>query len=142
LDLLLLVLQHRGRVAPKELLLRELWADTVVTDASLTRLVKEARRALGDDGRRQRLIKTVRGRGYRFAAVIKMGNGGEIGDGEEERAVELARRSLEAVIERSGMRLRERVHVFVEACQLAIQNARRTNGVSDERQRTGVEITQ
>ena len=128
LDLLLLVLLHRGRVAPKDLLLRELWPDTVVTEASLTRLVKEARRAVADDGRRQRVIKTVRGRGYRLAAAVRVSNGGEIGDGEEERAVELARRSLEAVIERSGMRLRERVRVFVEACQLAIQTARRANG--------------
>src|SRR5262245_3491293 len=128
LDLLLLLLRHRGQVAPKELLLRELWPDTVVTEASLTRLVKEARRALGDDGRRQRLIRTARGRGYRFAGALAVSNGDQPGESEEERAVELARRSLEAVIDRSAVRLRERIRGFVEACQTAIQLAHRTNG--------------
>ena len=60
LDLLLFLLRHRERVVPKEVLFRELWPDVIVTEASLTRLVKEARRAVGDDGRRQRVPANCR----------------------------------------------------------------------------------
>ena len=59
LDLLVFLARHRARMVPKELLFRELWPDTIVTEASLTRLVKEARKAVGDDGRRQGVIKTA-----------------------------------------------------------------------------------
>jgi DNA-binding winged helix-turn-helix (wHTH) protein len=37
-----------------------------VTEAALTSPIKQVRRALGDDGETQRLIRTVHGRGYRF----------------------------------------------------------------------------
>ena len=122
LDLLLFLLRHRERVVPKEVLLRELWPDVIVTEASLTRVVKEARRALGDDGRRQRILRTSHGRGYRFAASVTLRNGAR--QNEEERRIELARRSLEAAIEYGGLDLRERVREFVGACLGAIEIAR------------------
>ncbi|HEX5065077.1 MAG TPA: winged helix-turn-helix domain-containing protein [Myxococcota bacterium] len=122
LDLLLFLLRHRERVVPKEVLFRELWPDVVVTDASLTRLVKEARRALGDDGRRQRVLRTSHGRGYRFAAAATVRNGA--GQSEEERRIDLARRSLEAAIEYGGIDLRQRVREFTSACLGAIEIAR------------------
>jgi DNA-binding winged helix-turn-helix (wHTH) protein len=70
LDLLLLLLQHRGRVVSEDVLRRALWRDVQVTDASLRRLVKEARRAVGDDGEKQEQIETIRGRGLRFSAAV------------------------------------------------------------------------
>lgn len=75
LDLLLLLLQHRGRVVAPEVLERELWRGVKVTESSLRRLVKEARRAIGDDGGRQAQIQTVRGRGLRFAAPVAVEGG-------------------------------------------------------------------
>jgi hypothetical protein len=62
--------EHRGRVVPKEELLDRVWGDQFVSDAALTTRVKEVRRAIGDDGRRQRLVRNVRGRGYRFVGEI------------------------------------------------------------------------
>lgn len=126
LDLLLFLLRHRERVVPKEVLFRELWPDVVVTEASLTRLVKEARRAVGDDGRRQRLLRTSHGRGYRFAASVSVRNGE--GRSEEQGRIDLARRSLEAAIEYGGLDLRERVREFVGACLGAIEIARGARG--------------
>jgi DNA-binding winged helix-turn-helix (wHTH) protein len=41
-----------------------------ITEAAVTGRIKQARRALGDDGREQRLIRTVHGRGYRFVAEV------------------------------------------------------------------------
>ena len=122
LDLLLFLLRHRERVVPKEVLFRELWPDVVVTEASLTRLIKEARRAVGDDGRRQRVLRTSHGRGYRFSAGVEVHNGTT--PSEEERRIELARYTLEAAIEYGGLDLRERVREFVGACLGAIEIAR------------------
>ena len=69
-DLLAYLVEHRGRVVPKEELLDRVWGDQFVSDAALTTRVKEVRRAIGDDGRRQRLVRNVRGRGYRFVGEI------------------------------------------------------------------------
>lgn len=71
LDLLLFLIHHRHRVVADAELLAVLWRDAVVTSASLSRALKELRRALGDDGRRQRLVRTHRGRGYRFVAAVQ-----------------------------------------------------------------------
>jgi DNA-binding winged helix-turn-helix (wHTH) protein/pimeloyl-ACP methyl ester carboxylesterase len=60
------LVEHAGRVAHKEDLLAAVWGTTFVSDSALSTRIKEARRALGDDGQTQRLIKTVHGRGYRF----------------------------------------------------------------------------
>ena len=68
LDLLLLLVEQRGRVVSEAAVRRRLWPDVQVTDASLRRVLKEARRAIGDDGARQAQIQTLRGRGLRFAA--------------------------------------------------------------------------
>jgi pimeloyl-ACP methyl ester carboxylesterase/DNA-binding winged helix-turn-helix (wHTH) protein len=59
---------HRDRVVSKEELLDEVWGDRFVSESALTSRLKAARRAIGDDGRAQRLIRTVHGRGYRFVA--------------------------------------------------------------------------
>ncbi len=59
-----------GRVVSREELLDELWGHRYVSDAALATQVKSLRRALGDDGRTQSIIRTVRGRGYRFVADL------------------------------------------------------------------------
>ncbi|MEO1059784.1 MAG: winged helix-turn-helix domain-containing protein [Actinomycetota bacterium] len=65
-----LLVRHRDRVVPKEELLDELWGDRFVGESTLTTRIKFARRALGDDGDAQAVIRTVHGRGYRFVADV------------------------------------------------------------------------
>jgi predicted ATPase/DNA-binding winged helix-turn-helix (wHTH) protein len=67
-DLLAYLVAHRDRVVPKSELLEQVWGDQFVSESALTTRIKEIRRATGDDGRRQHVIKNVRGRGYRFVA--------------------------------------------------------------------------
>lgn len=69
-DLLCLLVAERDRVVPKEELLDTVWGDQFVSESALTTRVKEIRRAVGDDGRTQGVIKNVRGRGYRFVASL------------------------------------------------------------------------
>jgi len=66
--LLAYLLAHRDRVVAKTELRDNLWPDQTVSLDGVTRYVRAARRALGDDGYRQEIIETVRGEGYRFIA--------------------------------------------------------------------------
>ncbi len=68
-DLLRYLVEHRDRVVPKEELLDNVWGDQFVSESALTTRIKEVRQATGDDGRKQAIIKNVRGRGYRFVAM-------------------------------------------------------------------------
>lgn len=70
LDLLVYLIRNRERVVPKQELLESLWKGVVVSEDALTHAVKEARRVVRDDGSRQAVIRTVRGRGYRFVAEV------------------------------------------------------------------------
>ena len=64
--LLAYLVEHRERLVPKDELLEKLWDGRVVTDSTLTSRVKSARKSLGDDGKAQRFIKTIHGKGFRF----------------------------------------------------------------------------
>src|ERR1700754_2095960 len=64
------LLRHRSRVIGKDELIRELWKAQAVTDAAISQVVMLARKALNDEGDTQRIIKTVRGRGFRFVAEL------------------------------------------------------------------------
>ena len=61
---------HRDRVVPREELLDVVWGDRFVGESVLTSRLTSARRAVGDDGREQRVLRTVHGRGYRFVAAL------------------------------------------------------------------------
>lgn len=69
-QVLLHLLEHRDRVVPKVELVEAVWKDTAVTDDALVHCIGEARRALGDDPRRPRFIKTVSKWGYRFIGPV------------------------------------------------------------------------
>ncbi len=69
-DVLVYLLSHRDRVVSKEELLDEIWGDRFVSESSLTSRIKDARRAVGDDGKQQSIIRTVHGRGYRFVGKL------------------------------------------------------------------------
>jgi DNA-binding winged helix-turn-helix (wHTH) protein/Tol biopolymer transport system component len=66
LSLLSYLVANRGRVCGKNELLDNLWADSAVSQGSLSEAVKLLRQALGDDPRQPRYVQTVHRRGYRF----------------------------------------------------------------------------
>jgi DNA-binding winged helix-turn-helix (wHTH) protein len=69
-DVLAYLVRHHDRLVPKAELLDQVWGSRYVSESALTSRVKSARRAVGDTGRDQRVIKTVHGRGYRFVADL------------------------------------------------------------------------
>jgi pimeloyl-ACP methyl ester carboxylesterase/DNA-binding winged helix-turn-helix (wHTH) protein len=69
-DVLAYLVAHRDRVVPKEELMDAVWGGRFVSEAAVTSRIKQARKAVGDDGQAQRVIRTVHGRGYRFVAEV------------------------------------------------------------------------
>jgi len=66
-ELLRVLMESRGRVLSREMLLRKLRGiDADIYDRSVDMLVSRLRRKLADDSRSPRYIKTVRGTGYQF----------------------------------------------------------------------------
>jgi len=63
------LVRNRDRVVSKDELIAEIWDQRVVSDAALNSRINLARKAIGDSGRAQALIKTFPRRGYRFVAV-------------------------------------------------------------------------
>ena len=69
-DVLAYLIAHRDRVVAKTELLDNVWGDRFVSESALSSRIKAARRAVGDDGARQAVIRTVFGRGYQFVAEV------------------------------------------------------------------------
>lgn len=69
-DLLVYLIENRDQVVTRDELLEKLWKGKVVTDAALGACLKDVRKAVGDDGDRQEVIKTFYGRGYQFIAEV------------------------------------------------------------------------
>ena len=89
------LVEHRDHVVTKNDLLDSVWGDRFVSESALTSRIKAARRAVGDDGARQRVIKTVRGRGFRFVAAVRGdGTPAEPGRRALDRSDRLARRTV------------------------------------------------
>ena len=69
-DVLALLLVERDRVVSKNEILDTVWGHRFVTESALTSRIKSVRQAVGDDGARQQIVGTVRGRGYRLLADV------------------------------------------------------------------------
>ncbi len=69
-EVLTYLARHRDRLVSKEELLDEVWGNRFVSESALTSRIRAARAVLDDNGRDQRVIRTVHGRGYRFVADV------------------------------------------------------------------------
>ncbi len=66
LDLLLLLIDRRSIALTRDEIMESVWSDVVVSDGALSQAVRTLRRALGDDPRSPRYIRTVSRHGYQF----------------------------------------------------------------------------
>jgi TolB-like protein/DNA-binding winged helix-turn-helix (wHTH) protein len=71
-DLLLYLVQHRDRVVSKDDLIASIWGGRITSDATLTSRIYAARKALGDSGEHQKLIRTVPRKGLRFVGEVQL----------------------------------------------------------------------
>ena len=71
LSLLLLLVANAERMIDKDEIVEKIWDGRIVSDTAISSRVKSARQAIGDDGKAQRLIRTIHGRGFRFVGNVK-----------------------------------------------------------------------
>lgn len=71
LRILAALIEQRERAVAKAELLDRVWGDQFVGESALTSQIKSIRRAIGDNGRDQQMVKTVHGVGYMFVADVK-----------------------------------------------------------------------
>ena len=65
-DLLLHLVRNREHVVTKDGLLDTVWGGRIVSESTLTSHINAVRKAIGDSGEEQRLIRTVFRKGFRF----------------------------------------------------------------------------
>lgn len=70
-DLLNYLIRNRDRVVSKDDLIKAIWKGRSISDAALTTRLNIARKAIGDSGDEQRLIKTLPRRGFRFVGAVE-----------------------------------------------------------------------
>ena len=70
-DLLDYLIRNRERLVSKDELISAVWNGRIVSDAALTTRLNAARNAIGDTGEKQRLIKTLPRKGFRFVGTVQ-----------------------------------------------------------------------
>jgi TolB-like protein len=70
LELLIHLVRNRDCMVTKDEIVAAVWRGQAVSDASISSRIRSARQAVGDDGTRQVVIRTVHGRGFRFIPEV------------------------------------------------------------------------
>jgi DNA-binding winged helix-turn-helix (wHTH) protein len=70
-DLQVYLLRNRERVVSKDDLLSAVWGGRIVSESTLTSHINAVRRAVGDSGDRQDLIRTAARKGFRFVGDVR-----------------------------------------------------------------------
>ncbi len=70
-DLLVFLLQNRDRVVSKDDLIASVWGGRIVSESTLTSRINAARKAVGDSGENQKLIRTISRKGLRFVGAVR-----------------------------------------------------------------------
>ena len=86
-DLLLYLVQNREHVVSKDEILSAVWAGRIVSESTLTSHINAVRKAVGDNGEEQRLIRTLARKGFRFVGDVREapGNHAASGAGSEKQ---------------------------------------------------------
>jgi TolB-like protein len=71
-DLLTYLVKNRDRVVTKDDLLGAIWGGRIVADSTLASRINAVRKAVGDSGEEQKLIRTIARRGIRFVGDVEL----------------------------------------------------------------------
>ena len=104
-DTLLLLIENHGKLLTKDELLKRLWPDRIVEEASLVQNIAVLRKALQESPGEHQYIVTVPGRGYRFVAPVRAPDDSArpqrpspADSGRERRKLELALAALAGLV--------------------------------------------
>jgi TolB-like protein/Tfp pilus assembly protein PilF len=70
-DLLVYLLLNRDRVVSKDDLIESVWGGRIVSDSTVASRINAARKAIGDSGENQKLIRTIARKGLRFVGAVR-----------------------------------------------------------------------
>lgn len=73
LSLLILLVGHSERLVGKDEIIDKVWDGRIVSESAVAARIKAARKAIGDDGSSQTLIRTIHGKGFRFVGAVEYG---------------------------------------------------------------------
>jgi TolB-like protein len=76
-DLLVYLIENRDRVVSKDDLIASVWGGRIVSDSTLTSRINAARKAIGDSGGAQKLIRTIARKGLRFVGTVRTQSSGD-----------------------------------------------------------------
>jgi pimeloyl-ACP methyl ester carboxylesterase/DNA-binding winged helix-turn-helix (wHTH) protein len=79
-DLLVHLIRNRDRVVTRDDLIASVWCGRIVSESTLTSRINAVRKAVGDSGEAQRLIRTVARKGIRFVGEVTETTGSHIAD--------------------------------------------------------------
>ena len=97
-DLLAHFVQNANRVISKDELIEGIWKGRAISDAALNSRITSARRAIGDSGEKQAIIRTIQRRGFLFAAEVSTGDRLAIAAGQNPKNVSVPDRPSIAVL--------------------------------------------
>ncbi|WP_343116211.1 alpha/beta fold hydrolase [Ostreiculturibacter nitratireducens] len=91
-DLLALFVTRAGDLVDRDSMIEEIWGGRIVSEAAISSRINAVRRAIGDDGRAQHLLKTVPRRGFRFVGeVSEAADAPRAQQGEETQKIRMTR---------------------------------------------------
>jgi DNA-binding winged helix-turn-helix (wHTH) protein len=70
-DLLVYLVENRDRVVSKDDLIASIWGGRIVSDSTVDSRINAVRKAIGDSGGEQRLLRTIARKGFRFVAPVQ-----------------------------------------------------------------------
>src|SRR6186997_573512 len=70
-DLIVHLVRNHDRIVSKDELIEKIWNGRIISEAALSSRINGARRALGDNGTDQHLIRTLHKRGFRFVGDVR-----------------------------------------------------------------------
>jgi TolB-like protein/DNA-binding winged helix-turn-helix (wHTH) protein/Tfp pilus assembly protein PilF len=70
-DLLVYLVQNHDRVVSRDDLLEAVWDGRIVSESTVTSRINAVRKAIGDSGAAQQLVRTVPRKGIRFVGVVR-----------------------------------------------------------------------
>lgn len=71
-DLIHMLVRHAGELVARERMIEEIWHGRIVSDSAVSACIASARRVVGDDGKRQEIIRTVSRRGLTLVAEVSV----------------------------------------------------------------------